>query len=108
MSLNEKEQRSLVQHLPEDLQLSAEGYLSEEDLLQALARKVAWMLQYNRDVFFQLMYRMDIPESRLLPAMEGDEVACRVARLIYERELEKVLARRKFGTNGPVDQDLAW
>jgi hypothetical protein len=108
MPLNEKEQLSLVQHLPDDLQLAETGYLSEEDLLQALAGKVAWMLQYNRDVFFQLMYRMDVPEARLLPVMEGDDISYRVARLIYERELEKVLARRQFGTTGPVDTDLAW
>jgi hypothetical protein len=62
MSLNQNEQKALVSTLPEDLRLIEESYFSEEDFLNALTPKVAYMMQYNSGVFFQLLYKMDVLE----------------------------------------------
>lgn len=108
MPLNNKDQKSLVRHLPEDLRLSEESYLSEEDFLNALALKVAYMLQYNNGVFFQLLYKMDVLEPKLLVAMQTEDVPMAISKLILERQLEKLESRKANPAKEANDKDLEW
>jgi hypothetical protein len=108
MPLNNKDQQSLVRHLPEDLRLSEESYLSEEDFLNALAQKVAYMLQYNNGVFFQLLYKMDVLEPKLLVAMQTEDVPMAISKLILERQLEKLESRKANPAKEAIDKDLEW
>jgi hypothetical protein len=108
MNLSEKEQKVLVKELPADLQLSGDLFVSEAEILAALARKVEDMLQYNRDVFFQLMYRLDILEPKLRVALQQQDVPMAIARLIYERQTEKIVSRRDNKGPQPIDDDLSW
>jgi len=108
MNLSEQEQQALVSGLPSDLQLPGDRLISEAEILSALSRKVAEMLQYNRDVFFQLMYKMDILEHKLRNALQQQDVAQSIARLIYERQSEKILSRRENRGHDPIDDELSW
>lgn len=108
MSLNLKEQKALVSTLPEDLRLVEESYFSEEDFLNALAPKVAYMLQFNSGVFFQLLYKMDVLEPKLKVAMQEGDVPMAIARLILERQMEKIVSRREFPSTEPEDEELSW
>jgi hypothetical protein len=108
MSLNIKEQIALVRALPEDLRLSEESYISEEDFLNALAPKVAYMLQYNSGVFFQLLYKLDVLEPKLKIAMQQVDVPMAIAKLILERQIEKIVSRREFPAKEAEDDELAW
>lgn len=108
MSLNQKEQKALVSTLPEDLRLVEESYLSEEDFLNALAPKVAYMMQYNSGVFFQLLYKMDVLEPKLKIAMQQADVPMAIARLILERQMEKIVSRREFPSTEAEDDELSW
>ena len=108
MSLNQKEQRALVSTLPEDLRLVEEAYLSEEDFLNALAPKVAYMLQYNSGVFFQLLYKLDVLEPKLKVAMQEADVPMAIAKLILERQMEKIISRRAYPATETTDEDLGW
>ena len=108
MSLNTKEQIALVRALPEDLRLSEESYISEEDFLNALAPKVMYMLQYNSGVFFQLLYKLDVLESKLKIAMQEVDVPRAIAKLILERQIEKIISRRAFPAKEAKEGDLAW
>jgi len=108
MSLNHTEQKALVKALPEDLRLSEESYISEEDFLNALAPKVAYMLQYNSGVFFQLLYKLDVLEPKLKIAMQQEDVPMAIAKLILERQMEKIISRRAFPAQKSEDEDLKW
>lgn len=108
MKLDEKDQKSLVKHLPEDLRLSEESYLSEEDFLQALSIKIVYMLQYNNGVFFQLLYKMDVLEPKLKIAMQSADVPMAIARLILERQMEKLESRKANPASESEDKDLDW
>lgn len=108
MSIDAQDQKALVQQLPDDLQLAEGNYLSEEDFLAALAPKVAYMLQYNSGVFFQLLYKMDVLEPKLQMAMQTVDVPMSIARLILERQLEKLAARKAHPSKQGDDKDLAW
>ncbi|MDI9320992.1 MAG: hypothetical protein QM530_11070 [Phycisphaerales bacterium] len=108
MSLNDTEQKALVKALPEDLRLSEESYISEEDFLNALMPKVAYMLQYNSAVFFQLLYKLDVLEPKLKIAMQQEDVPMAIAKLILERQIEKIVSRRLFPAQKSGDEELKW
>ncbi len=108
MNLSEKEQKALIRNLPEGLQWSEEEFISETDLLNALAHKVEYMLHYNSGVFFQLMYKMDVLEPKLRIAMQQADVPMSIAKLILARQLEKVVSRRANPAKAADDEDLVW
>jgi hypothetical protein len=108
MPLNISEQKALFSTLPEDLRLVEETYLSEADFLNALAPKVAYMMQYNSGVFFQLLYKLDVLEPKLKVAMQQADVPMAIARLILERQMEKIISRRDFPASESKEEDLSW
>jgi hypothetical protein len=80
----------------------------EETLEAALAEKVNAMIQGNFDQLLQLLYRIDINEQRLrrlLVENEGEDAGRIIARLIMERQWEKMESRRQFRQDKPTDEN---
>jgi len=83
--------------------------VSEEAILRQLADRVVLILERGPETFFQLMYRLDISEKKLNAVMQEDDVAMKIARLIYDRQLQKIQSRmtnRKAAEND--DPELKW
>ncbi|MGN6566653.1 MAG: hypothetical protein ACTHJ0_01810 [Flavipsychrobacter sp.] len=90
-----------------DLQLP--DLVSEEQILAQLTRRVIVLLERGPDTFFQLMYRLDISEKKLNAVMNEDDVAERIARLIYDRQMQKIQSRHANKKNSePYDPELSW
>ena len=106
--MNQDDQKALLQYLPTDIKLSEESYIGEEEFLNALAAKVAYKMQYDSGVFFQLLYKMDVLEPKLNIAMQSNDVPMAIARLILERQLESLAARRDNPAKAADDEELAW
>ena len=80
---------------------------TEEVLEAALAEKVNAMIQGNFDKLLQLLYRIDINEQRLrrlLIENEGEDAGKIIARLIMERQWEKMESRRQFRQGKTTDE----
>jgi len=95
--------------LGQDWDLKLPDTLSEEVILKLLADKVVTVLERGPETFFQLMYRLDISEKKLNAILLEDDVAMKIARLIYDRQLQKIqsrIAHRKMHQSG--DPDLKW
>jgi hypothetical protein len=85
------------------------GNLSEEEILQLLAQKITEILQQGPDVFYQLMYRLDISERKLNEVTGCKDAAQQIARLIYNRQLEKIKSRYLNRQNKDnIEPDLKW
>lgn len=83
--------------------------VSEEELLRLLAEKVALVVQEGQEAFYRLMYRLDINERALNRVAGTKDVAAKVARLIYERQLAKAQARRAYKQErDESDPELKW
>jgi hypothetical protein len=90
-----------------DLQLPET--LSEEAILKLLADRIVTILERGPETFFQLMYRLDISEKKLNAVLQDDDVADRIARLIYDRQLQKIQSRRiNKVDNESDDAELKW
>ncbi|XZF12705.1 hypothetical protein ACTHGU_13035 [Chitinophagaceae bacterium MMS25-I14] len=105
---------NIFQGLQQDWGIVRPEIVSEETLLEQLELKLGSILAAGAEGFFQLMYRLDIPEKKLMEAMyESTTPAATIARLIYLRQLQKIRARaahRKNNTDGSSqdDDDLRW
>jgi hypothetical protein len=85
--------------------------LSEEAILKLLAEKIVPIIQKGPDAFYQLMYRLDISEKKLMAILHETDVAGKIAWLIYDRQLQKIrsrLAHRNQQQQGDIDPDLKW
>jgi hypothetical protein len=78
-------------------------------MLKLLADKVVVILERGPETFFQLMYRLDISEKKLNAVLDDDDVAAKIARLIYDRQLQKIHSRRTHREKSPNDDpELKW
>jgi len=95
-----------IQH---DWELQLPETLTEEELLRLLAIKIAALLERGSEEFFQLMYRLDIPEHKLYDAMNTGDAPHAIAYLIYQRQLQKIQSRleNKKARNDD-DPELTW
>ena len=75
-----------------DIQLP--NIISEENILKQLTNRVIYFLEKGPESFFQLMYRLDISEKKLNGVMNEEDVAAKIARLIYDRQLQKIQSRQ--------------
>lgn len=87
--------------------LESLDYLDEETLVQALTEKIAQMLDTEIDLLFSTLYRLDIFETKINavldnPVIPNDEG---LARLVIERQKEKLESRRKYQTKKDENLD---
>lgn len=83
--------------------------ISEEEILKRLAQRVTVLIEQGPETFFQLMYRLDISEKKLNGVMHEEYVAENIARLIYDRQMQKIQSRLLFKSmNEEVDPELKW
>lgn len=83
----------------------------KEALLEELEAAINWMIGHRFDALVQVLYRMDVDEQRLrtLLRQSGDTDAARIiARLMVERQLQKIHARRQFRQDRDIPEDEKW
>lgn len=74
-------------------------------LLDALTRRVDHLLTHDYERLLHGMYLIDVSEERFNQALDpaGAEIPPRaIAKLILERELEKLESRRRYSRAGPL------
>ena len=87
--------------------IAREDYITEADLLAALGAALQQLLDRDAEGFFQLMYRLDVPEGALGVALgQGDGAA--LALVVYQRQLAKLKARQDNSRPVADDDELAW
>jgi len=95
--------------LREQWELQLPETVSEEQILAQLAKRVVTLLERGAETFFQLMYRLDISEKKLNAVLNEQDVAQRIARLIYDRQMQKIQSRHaNRKSSEPYDPELSW
>jgi hypothetical protein len=96
--------------LPEDHRKkpAASGDLTVDELTDLLAERVNDMINGDFSALVQLLYRIDINESRLrllLQENQASDASQLIARLILERQWQKILTRREFSRRDVPNRD---
>ena len=94
--------------LQSDWDIQLPERLTEEAILQLLAEKIVAVLERGPEVFFQLMYRLDISEKKLNAVLLDQDVAMKTAKLVYDRQLQKIQSRQAFRGEQSDDPELKW
>lgn len=95
--------------LQQEWGLSVSDDITEASLLDKLAERVMQLVNEGPDAFYRLMYRLDIPEKKLHGTAGHLDAAHRIARLIYDRQLQKIRSREYYKRTGEIpDADLKW
>ncbi len=80
-------------------------FLTEEDLLTALANHVTDMLKYKSEILMSNLYRLDVSEKKVALAMSpAAELPPNIgiAKLIIERQKQRVFTKNHYKTK-PLD-----
>lgn len=81
--------------LKENLPQSAEdGY---QKILEYLAKRIAYMLDYEFEQLMQIFYRIDLNEQKVKQAItSADSPSEKLANLVLEREMQKAQTRLAY------------
>jgi hypothetical protein len=78
---------------------SAAGASPEDALETQLAEKINTLIQRDFGALVQLLYRIDVPEQklrRMLETNDGQDAGRLIARLIMERQWQKIETRQRY------------
>ncbi|MBL7683203.1 MAG: hypothetical protein JNK00_07545 [Flavipsychrobacter sp.] len=103
-----QEEEILKQELEKQWGLMLPETISEQEIIEKLSLQIAVIAEKGPDAFFQLMYRLDIPEKQLNRTMYDKEVAKEIAKLVYSRQLQKIRSRAFYKGKSMNDEDISW
>lgn len=86
--------------------------INEEQMVQLLANRIAYMLEYQLEYLFSMMYRMDVSEKKVSAALHplAEEPAnVGLARLVIERQKERLFTKEHYKqADLGNEEDLRW
>jgi len=89
----------LVHQVNKELALALSEKISLEELLSQLAVHINQLILQNFEQLVNLLYRIDVSEAKIksILSMQTNENAGNIiAKLIIERQLEKIASRKQF------------
>jgi hypothetical protein len=78
-------------------ELTAQTAYSEDDLVAALANRLAEMLEKQPEQLMSLLYRLDVLERKIIPVMRPDApepANIGLARLVVERQKQRIETKK--------------
>ena len=99
----------LAQEIAKQYELVLPETVDEEMLLKVLEQKVVEWIQSGAEEFFQMLYRLDISEKKIKEVLHHEDIAKQIAKLIYERQIQKYNSRlHNKTTTEEQDKELLW
>jgi len=96
------EPHALIEDLRNSYELELRDVPTIGELEELLAEKVNTMIQTDFGALLQLLYRIDVNEVRLRRILQenaGEDAGRVIARLIIERQWQKIETRRQYRSN---------
>ena len=84
---------------------------SAEQMEDFLADQLNQMIRTDFSALVQLLYRIDINENRLRQLLQvntGEDAGKIIARLIIERQWQKIQTRRQYSGRGSLTGEQEW
>ena len=87
-----------------------EDFLTEEDFLHALSIRISHMLEYEPNLLFSTLYRLDVSERKINLALHnGDpDIHMKLAKLVLDRQKIRMETKKKYGRQEMIDPDLSF
>lgn len=82
-----------------EMEARDDEFLTEDELLNSLARHVAYMIEYQIENLMSSLYRMDVQEKKVREVFHPDApepTNIGIARLIIERQKQRVATKQAY------------
>ncbi|HEY4337900.1 MAG TPA: hypothetical protein VGM89_18445 [Puia sp.] len=102
------ETQALIEDLNRSYSLELRDVGALDELEALLAEKINTMIQRDFGGLVQLLYRVDVSEKRLRGLLQenaGEDAGKVIARLVLERQWQKIETRRKYPPNTDSDEE---
>ncbi len=78
----------------------SESILDEPALLELFTKRVEEMMQGDLDLLLSSLYRLDVEEYKIQHALRSTHIpaARGIAKLIIDRQKEKIITRKKYAS----------
>ncbi len=110
---NNREPGQIGKQLSDVMDIRYDPSFSREQIIAAISLHIAGLVNNHPEQLFSLLYRLDVSEKKVALLIEREKdtgnIAQKIAALIYERQLEKYILRKKFTKpQSFTDEDLKW
>lgn len=93
-----------------DLVIQQEN-ISDEEMIQILAEKVQAYLDVNISLLMSYLYRLDVKEQLIREALSNTKEEpgnYQLARLIWDRQKQRIETKKRLSQNVHIEEDWAW
>jgi len=73
--------------------------LTEQELFELLADRIAYMIEYQIDMLLSLLYRLDIDEDKINQALtpkNPEPANIALARLVIQRQKQRIETKKQY------------
>jgi hypothetical protein len=94
-----KDEQNLISSIAREFDLDPQFVSSKEVLLSKLTSHINHLINTDFEKLVYYLYRIDVDEQKIKQLMQqqgGENAAEIIAKLIIDRQLEKIESRRKF------------
>lgn len=104
-------EQELVHELNNVFAVALPPAISEADLEYALSQQINHLIQHDFSRLIAILYRIDVPEQKLKQILKentGTDAGLIIARMMIERQRQKIKAREAFKTNTGDSTEEKW
>ena len=104
-------EEKLLQTLNEQLQVELPKIISEKELEDKLSTLIDHLIQHDFQKLVYILYKVDVSEVKLKQMLQqnADENAyIIIAKLIIERQKQKIESRKKFTPANNISEKEKW
>ena len=104
-------QNELIEILNTELDVQLPALISTESLQEKLTSYIDHLIQNDFQKLVLILYKVDVDERKLKTLLKNNETENAseiIAKLIMERELQKIKSRREFNTPAKDDEAERW
>jgi hypothetical protein len=84
--------------------------MSEAEVFDLLANRIAWLIEHRMEWLLSLMYRMDVNEAKVSAALHPlapEPANVGLARLVLERQKQRAFTKQHVNSPPLAEEDLA-
>ena len=95
-----------VEHYPQllelvkndfNLKITSSEIATHQDLKESLSKLIQYLIDNDFERLLSGLYRIDVSEEKVKRAIaSGDDVTEKITQLIIDRELQKMVTRKKY------------
>jgi hypothetical protein len=87
------------------------GTVLSESFVVDLSHTINEMISKDFSQLINILYRLDVNEEKLkkiLKENQAEDAGDLIAKLVIERQMQKIESRKQSGTNGDIPEDEKW